>query len=72
MYSRYEATRLLETSTEAVDPTVSTSPGRGTASGLSMSASATLNTAAFAPMPIASEMTETIANPGFLASMRQP
>jgi len=55
-----------------VDPTVSTSPGRGTVSGRSNSVSAKLKTAVFAPMPIASERTATRVNPGFLASMRQP
>ena len=71
-YSRYEAPRRLNPSTDILDPTVTTSPARATVSGRSSSASAQLNAAQFAPMPIASEPTATTVKPGLAASVRQP
>ena len=70
-YSRYEATRAKPPS-GLVDPTVSTSPGRGTASGRSSSVSAKLKTAQLAPMPIASETIETMVKPGSVAKDAKP
>src|SRR4029453_18137714 len=56
---------------DAVDPTVITSPGRGTGRGRSSRASAMLNTAVFAPMPMASDRMATIVKPGFFRIMRR-
>ncbi len=72
MYSRYEAPTRLNPSTDIAEPTVTTSPGRATVNGRSSSASAQLNAAQFAPMPIASELTATSVKPGLAPSMRQP
>ena len=59
-------------STAVVEPTVYTSPGRGTGSGRSTSASAKLKMAQLAPMPMARDRTATIVNPGLPTSMRTP
>src|SRR5258708_38979928 len=59
-------------STAVVMPTVYTSPGRTTGRGRSTSASAKLEMAQFAPMPVASESTATMVKPGLAASMRTP
>ena len=69
-YSGYDAVSSLNPSTDVTDPTVSTSAGRGTGSGRSSSASAKLNTAELAPMPIASETTATAGEP--LVSREEP
>src|SRR5688572_29700068 len=72
--SGYEDTRELapSDSRDDVEPTVTTSPGRATGSGRKSNASAKLKIALFAPIPTASERTETMVNAGALASMRQP
>ena len=53
-------------------PTVKTSPGLGTGSGRRTSASAKLKMAQLAPMPMASDSTATVVNPGLAASIRNP
>ncbi len=58
-------------STMVAEPTVSTLLGWGTGRGRSNIASAALNTAQFAPMPMASETTATTVKPGFFNVMRQ-
>src|SRR5205814_8880556 len=62
----------LSASSDAVVPTVKTSPGRATGSGRSSSASAKLKMAQLAPMPMASERTEMMVKPGLLARIRTP
>jgi hypothetical protein len=62
----------LSASREDLDPTLSTSPGRATGSGRRSSASAKLKMAQLAPMPMASDSTATVVNPGLAASIRNP
>ena len=65
-YSGYDArSRLARAPSKAVvEPTVITSEGRGTGNGRSSMASAQLNAAQLAPMPIASEASATSVNVG--------
>ena len=67
---RYDATS--DRSRGSADPTVSSSLACGTSSGRSKSASAKLKIAQFAPMPTASDTTDTNVKAGFFASIRQP
>ena len=63
---------MPKASTEELEPTVKTSPGRATGSGRNSRASAKLKMAQLAPMPIASDKTAMLVNPGLAASRRTP
>ena len=63
---------MPKASTEELEPTVKTSPGRATGSGRNSRASAKLKMAQLAPMPIASDNTAMLVNPGLAASRRKP
>ena len=54
---------MPKASTEELEPTVKTSPGRATGSGRNSRASAKLKMAQLAPMPIASDKTAMLVNP---------
>ena len=57
---------------DVVDPTVTISLGSGTGRGRSSNASDQLKIAQLAPIPTASDRTDTSVKAGFLTSMRQP
>src|SRR4051812_36248547 len=70
--SRYEAAVRTKVPRRTLEPTVTTSEGRGMGSGRSSSASARLKIATLAPVPKAIERTQIAVSAGVRAQARSP